>query len=190
MVRLYVLDFETGIEIMNLDQFKFTKEQKDFVACEIDRLKNIGQKSQTEQVIFDLFKVIESGTSTKLHFNSFERILKNEFKKHKARIGLEKIKDDEKRLLANLKKDAQAKSAQLRKKREHTLISIGALFDMVEFPTQDRGIITGVILEAMERSKSQPQYFEQCKIKGYQFIAQRENEKKAKSIVIDKASFE
>ena len=170
---------------MNLEQFKFTNEQKNFVLAEIERLKSLEQKSQTEQIIFDLSQSIESGNTTKIHLSSFERILKNEFKKNKAKLDLEKIKEDEKKLLANLKKDAQAKSVKDRKKREHTLISIGALFDMVNFPMEDRGIITGMLLNAIENSKTDSQYFQNFKIKGDEFIAKREAEKKSKSIVID-----
>ena len=171
---------------MNLDQFKFTNEQKEFVASEIQRISNVEKKSQIEQIIFDLVKSIQSDNPAKIQLSSFERILKNEFKKYKTKLDLEKIKEDEKKVLADLKKDIQAKNAKDRKKREHHLISIGALFDMVSFPADDKGIITGMLLNAIEQAKSNPQYLQNFKIKGDQFITQRENEKKAKSTIVNK----
>lgn len=173
---------------MNLDQFKFTDDQAKFAQSEIERLKNLDQKSQTEQIIFDLIQSIESGNTTKLHLNSFERILKNEFKKNKVKLDLEKIKEDEKKFLATLKKDAQAKNAKDRKKREHTLISIGALFDMVDFPSEDKGIITGMLLDVMEKAKLNDSIFNQYKISGDKFITEREQQKKEKSILIDNSN--
>ncbi|WP_228263683.1 conjugal transfer protein TraD [Acinetobacter baumannii] len=91
----------------------------------------------------------------------------------------------EKKLLASLKKEAQAAQAKDRKKREHKLISIGALFEMVDFPTEDKGIITGLLLDAMEKAKSNNGLFQQFKISGDKFITEREQSRKAKSTVVD-----
>ena len=77
---------------MNIEDFKFTEDQKKFVTEEIDRLKKLENKSQTEEIILTLVSNIESGTPTKQQISSFERIMKNEFKKYKARLELEKIK--------------------------------------------------------------------------------------------------
>ena len=66
---------------MNIEDFKFTEDQKKFVTEEIDRLKKLENKSQTEEIILTLVSNIESGTPTKQQISSFERIMKNEFKK-------------------------------------------------------------------------------------------------------------
>ncbi len=84
-----------------------------------------------------------------------------------------------------MKKEAQAAQAKDRKKREHKLISIGALFEMVDFPTEDKGIITGLLLDAMEKAKSNNGLFQQFKISGDKFITEREQSRKAKSTVVD-----
>lgn len=170
---------------MNLENFKFTNDQKTFVAEEIERLKKLENKTQTEDLILTLVSSIESGSPTKQQTVSFERVMKNEFKKYKARLELDKIKEDEKKLLASLKKEAQAAQVKDRKKRDHKLISIGALFEMVEFPTEDKGIITGLLLDAIEKSKSNNGLFQQFKISGDKFITEREQSKKAKSTVVD-----
>ncbi|MCI2319056.1 conjugal transfer protein TraD [Acinetobacter baumannii] len=173
---------------MAIENLKFTEDQKKFVTDEISRLKGLENRNQTEDLILSLVKSIESGSPTKQQISSFERVMKNEFKKHKARLELEKIKEDEKKLLASLKKDAQAaQAAQVkdRKKREHKLISIGALFEIVDFPTEDKGIITGVLLKALESYKSNPQHFDSLKIAGDKFIADREQSKKSKSTLVD-----
>ncbi|HEE5902733.1 conjugal transfer protein TraD [Acinetobacter baumannii] len=170
---------------MNLENFKFTNDQKTFVTDEIERLKKLENKSQNEDLILSLVSAIESGSPTKQQISSFERVMKNEFKKYKARLELEKIKEDEKKLLASLKKEAQAAQAKDRKKREHKLISIGALFEMVDFPTEDKGIITGLLLDAMEKAKSNNGLFQQFKISGDKFITEREQSRKAKSTVVD-----
>ena len=80
---------------MNIQDFKFTEDQKKFVSEEIDRLKKLDTKNQTEELILNLVSNIESGKPTKQQISSFERIMKNEFKKYKARLELEKIKEDE-----------------------------------------------------------------------------------------------
>ena len=167
---------------MAIENLKFTEDQKKFVTDEISRLKGLENRNQTEDLILSLVKSIESGSPTKQQISSFERVMKNEFKKHKARLELEKIKEDEKKLLASLKKAAQVKD---RKKREHKLISIGALFEIVDFPTEDKGIITGVLLKALESYKSNPQHFDSLKIAGDKFIADREQSKKSKSTLVD-----
>ena len=112
---------------MNIEDFKFTEDQKKFVTEEIDRLKKLENKSQTEEIILTLVSNIESGTPTKQQISSFERIMKNEFKKYKARLELEKIKEDEKKLLAGLKKEAQVAQAKDRKKRDGLLIPLWIL---------------------------------------------------------------
>ncbi|MGQ1480523.1 conjugal transfer protein TraD (plasmid) [Acinetobacter baumannii] len=175
---------------MNLENFKFTNDQKTFVTEEIERLKKLENKTQTEDIILTLVSSIESGSPTKQQISSFERVMKNEFKKYKARLELDKIKEDEKKLLASLKKDAQAAQAKDRKKREHKLISIGALFEMVDFPTEDKGIITGLLLDAMEKAKSNNDLFQQFKISGDKFITEREQSRKAKSTVVDNSKSE
>ncbi|ENX24870.1 hypothetical protein F892_00020 [Acinetobacter vivianii] len=175
---------------MNLESFKFTNDQKTFVAEEIERLKKLENKTQTEDIILTLVSSIESGSPTKQQISSFERVMKNEFKKYKARLELDKIKEDEKKLLASLKKEAQVAQAKDRKKREHKLISIGALFEMVDFPTEDKGIITGLLLDAMEKAKSNNGLFQQLKISGDKFITEREQSRKAKSIVVDNSKSE
>ena len=170
---------------MNIEDFKFTEDQKKFVTEEIDRLKKLENKSQTEEIILTLVSNIESGTPTKQQISSFERIMKNEFKKYKARLELEKIKEDEKKLLAGLKKEAQVAQAKERKKREHKLITIGALFEMVDFPSEDKGIITGMLLSAIENAKNNPSYFDSLKASGDKFINDREQAKKSKSTLVD-----
>ena len=69
---------------MNIEDFKFTEDQKKFVTEEIDRLKTLENKSQTEELILTLVSNIESGTPTKQQISSFERIMKNEFKKYSS----------------------------------------------------------------------------------------------------------
>ena len=111
--------------------------------------------------------------------------MKNEFKKYKARLELEKIKEDEKKLLAGLKKEAQVAQAKDRKKREHKLITIGALFEMVDFPSDDKGLITGMLLSAIENAKNNSSYFDSLKASGDKFINDREQAKKSKSTLVD-----
>src|SRR5690606_36612772 len=170
---------------MAIENLKFTEDQKKFVTDEISRLKGLENRNQTEDLILSLVKSIESGSPTKQQISSFERVMKNEFKKHKARLELDKIKEDEKKLLAGLKKDAQAAQVKDRKKREHKLISIGALFEMVDFPTEDEGIITGLLLSAIQTAKSNSNHLDNLKISGDKFISEREQSKREKSSLVD-----
>ena len=71
---------------MAIENLKFTEDQKKFVTDEISRLKGLENRNQTEDLILSLVKSIESGSPTKQQISSFERVMKNEFKKHKARI--------------------------------------------------------------------------------------------------------
>ena len=54
---------------MNLDQFKFTNEQKDFVNSEIVRISSVEKKSQIEQIIFDLVQSIQSENPAKIQLS-------------------------------------------------------------------------------------------------------------------------
>jgi RNase H-fold protein (predicted Holliday junction resolvase) len=99
---------------------------KKFVTEEIDRLKKLENKSQTEEIILTLVSNIESGTPTKQQISSFERIMKNEFKKYKARLELEKIKEDEK-TSCRFKKEVQVAQAKDRKNVNTSLLQL-ALF--------------------------------------------------------------
>lgn len=101
---------------MNIEDFKFTEDQKKFATEEIDRLKKLENKSQTEEIILTLVSNIESGTPTKQQISSFERIMKNEFKKYKARLELEKIKEDEKKTSCRFEKRSPSCTSQRSKK--------------------------------------------------------------------------
>lgn len=173
---------------MNIDAYKFTEDQKSFVTEEINRLKQLDNKTQNEELILTLVSILEKGSATKQQVSSFERIMKNEYKKYKARLDLEKIKEDEKKILASLKKEAQAIQVKDRKKREHKLITIGALFEMVDFPTEDKGIITGMLLSAIESANQNPAYLNNLKILGDKFITEREQSKRSKSTLVDNSN--
>jgi hypothetical protein len=55
---------------------------------------------------------------------------------------------------------------------------------MVDFPSEDKGIITGMLLSAIENAKNNPSYFDSLKASGDKFINDRE-QAKIKSTLVD-----
>lgn len=170
---------------MTIENLKLTEDQKTFSKGYIDQISTSDSKSQNDLILIGLFESLNNNTATKAQISSIERILKNEFKKHKINLTLQKAKEEERKILANVKKQVATERNKDRKKREHHLITVGALFDMVGFDIHDRGLITGMLLDTLDKSKTDKDLFSKLKIIGDQFIHDREQEKKQKKTVID-----
>ena len=95
-------------------------------------------------------------------------------------MNAKKSKEQQKAILAKLKKADSQRKSNNRKKREHELITIGALTDLTKFP-KDRGTVTGAFLYILDRIKENPGFEHQLKIRGDDLLRQREIEKKGES---------
>jgi hypothetical protein len=103
------------------------------------------------------------------------------------REDLENIKSGN---LPNWAKDAAHfwKSADKNERingRIYTELEISLPRELNKEQREDKGIITGVLLKALESYKSNPQHFDSLKIAGDKFIADREQSKKSKSTLVD-----
>lgn len=152
-------------QIMDFDQWQ------NFYLQRISELKRL---TAIEKNILDLFSEEDK---TKIQESVLQRLLNNEYKKYKTdeEFKIEQKKTDERsrELLQRLR--APKRSA--RKKRDHELISIGALTDVVGFP-KDRGTVTGALSYILEQSKINPDFMNQIKTKGDKILHDREVERK------------
>lgn len=80
-------------------------------------------------------------------------------------------------LLNISKQEKNKQQAKTRKQRAHELITIGALTEVIGFE-KDRGLIAGVLLEALERFKNDDTLMKQLKDKGDTLLHSIEIQKK------------
>ena len=150
---------------------------------EIEHVKNIRsmhKKSSRTQAFLDLF----DNTNRTAHQ---ERVLKSifnsEYKTYSVKFEYEQTKNNADneylKLFEVVKKENQKKALQTRKERAHELITIGALTEVTNFD-KDRGLITGVLLDALDRIKSNEQVKWDLKKRGDELLHQIELENKAK----------
>lgn len=152
-------------------------------AWEIEHVKNmrlIQKKTSKVQAFLDLF----DNTNRSAHQ---ERVLKSifnsEYKTYSIKFEYEqtkKIADSEyMKLFEVVKKAKQKEVAQSRKERAHELITIGSLTEVTKFD-KDRGLIAGVLLDALDRIKNNEQLKWDFKKRGDDLLHQIELENKAK----------
>lgn len=159
-------------------------EIKDFETWKSEYFSELEKKEKltsNERMIFDLNNQPEKSSVEK---NALSSLLNNHYREYKRdteyQIEREKSKEQQKAILAKLKKSASRRKSNNRKKREHELITIGALTDLTKFP-KDRGTVTGAFLYILDRIKENPGFEHQLKIRGDDLLLQREIEKKGES---------
>ena len=159
-------------------------EVKDFETWKSDYFFELGKKEKltsNEKMILDLNNQSEKSSVEK---NALASFLNNHYREYKRdteyQIEREKSKEQQKTILAKLKKVESQRKSNNRKKREHELITIGALTDLTKFP-KDRGTVTGAFLFILDRIKENPEFEHQLKIRGDDLLQQREIEKKGEA---------
>lgn len=130
-----------------------------------------------ESLILDMYN---QENKTSIIQNSLKTLLKSRYNDYKREVEYQterdKAKEHEQAILAKLKKAKNHQNQQNRKKREHELITIGALTDVTKFP-KDRGIVTGAFLYILDKIKENPNFEHQLKVRGDELLREREMEK-------------
>jgi hypothetical protein len=141
-------------------------EKNDWLASRILYIKALKAPTESQKMLVELAE-IESPT-------------KQETRQLDAMVRLEKInqKADEARVAAQ-KIMAERRDGQ-RKARTRELIELGGIVSMVEFP-DDKGVLTGALLWAMDQIKTDASLTKQLKTRGDTFIAKRELENKSEA---------
>lgn len=159
------INFMSDNQIMDFDQWQ---------SFYLERISELKRLSAIEKNILELFSEQDK---TKIQDSVLQRLLNNEYRKYKTdeEFKLEQKKTDQRsrELLQRLR--APKRSA--RKQRDHELISIGALTDVIGFP-KDRGTVAGALAYILEQANNDPNFLEQIKTKGDKIIHDREIKRK------------
>lgn len=117
----------------------------------IDTLKKTPKKNSKNITLLELY---DSQNRTPFQDRLLKNILDGEYKAFCAKYEFEQSKktadDKYAKALEAMRKEKQKATAQSRKQRAHELITIGALTEITHFE-KDRGLIAGVLLDALDR---------------------------------------
>lgn len=148
---------------------------------EVEHIKNMRsmqKKTSKVQVFLDL---LDNVKKTAHQERALKSIFNSEYKAYSMKYDYEQTKksaDSEYLKLFEVVKKAKKKEvAQSRKERAHELITIGALTEVTNFD-KDRGLITGVLLDALDRIKNNEQLKFDLKKRGDNLLHQIEIENK------------
>jgi hypothetical protein len=156
-------------------------DKKQWVNSYIETLSKSNRLNSNGRVILDLHNRLNKTNVQEKMLNS---IIDGEYKAYLAKLYFEKAKknagDKAKFALDAIKKSQLAGNKQNRKKREHELITIGALTDTVGFE-KDRGLIAGSMLYIIDRINEHESFRFELKERGDKFLHERELQKKSKA---------
>lgn len=157
---------------MEEDKIMSLEEWTDFY------LKRISELKRLTAIERNILELSNEKDKTKIQESVLDRLLNNEYRKYKIdeenKIQQRKADERSREILQRLR--TPKKSA--RKKRNHELISIGALTEVVGFE-KDRGLVAGALAYILEQSKHNPNLLDQLKSKGDKILHDREMKRKA-----------
>ena len=143
-------------------------------------LRSNEKKSDKMQSVLDLYDREEK---TNFQRRALKNLLDREYKAYSIKFDFEQTKKDKddalNQLFDSLKKEKREAAARSRKERAHELITIGALTEVTNFE-KDRGLIAGVLLDALERFSQNESLRFDLKKRGDALLHQIEVENKAK----------
>ena len=152
-------------------------------AWEVEHVKSLRSMEKKSSKIQSFLDLIDSETKTQFQERTLKNILTSEYKAYSMKFDFEQTKknaDNEySKLIESVKKEKVKAVVQSRKERAHELITIGALTEVTNFE-KDRGLIAGVLLDALDRKKSNEQVNWDLKKRGDELLHQIELENKAK----------
>lgn len=137
-------------------------------------LKQSNRLNSNGKIILDLHNRLNKNA---LQEKMLTSIIDGEYKAYLAKLDFDKARknanDKAKFALERIKKSQISENKKNRKKREHELITIGALTDTVGFE-KDRGLITGVLLYMVDELNSNESFKVELKERGDKFLHERE----------------
>ena len=152
-------------------------------AWEIEHIKNLRLMQKRPSKIQAFLDLFDNTNRTAHQERVLKNIFNNEYKTYSIKFEYEQTKkivnDEYLKLFEVVKKAKQKEVVQNRKERAHELITIGALTEVVKFE-KDRGLIAGVLLDALDRIKNNEQLKFELKKRGDELLHQivLENKKK------------
>ena len=152
----------------------------DWEVKHIQDLKALTKKNSKNQALLD---VLANESASAFQKNTVKHILDSAYKKYCIEFDFAKTKTKEDEHYSKLIvaiRDAQKKTVvQSRKERTHELIMIGALTEVTKFE-KDRGLVAGVLLDALDRMNENEQVKWDLKKRGDELLHAIEIENKAK----------
>lgn len=146
----------------------------------IQDMRSLEKKSSKIKALLEL---IDKEDKTPFQQRTLKNVFNSEYRAYSLKFDYEQSKNDTNSVYSKLfdvvKKEKIKSVNQTRKERAHELITIGALTDVVNFE-KDRGLITGVLLDALERMKNNEQLKWDLKKRGDDLLHQIELENKKK----------
>lgn len=155
-------------------------DKKQWVESYIKTLSESNRLNSNGKIVLDLHNRLNK---TNVQEKMLSSILDSEYKAYLAKLDFEKAKknanDKAKFALDTIKKSQLIENKQNRKKREHELITIGALTDTVGFE-KDRGLIAGALIFILDKLSENEAFRFELKERGDKFLHERELQKKSK----------
>ena len=152
--------------------------RQDWETAHIDSIAKQEKKTSKAKLLFDLYQVQDKKP---VQARALKKILDDEYKLYCMEFDLKESKKKASsgytQLLNISKQEKNKQQAKTRKQRAHELITIGALTEVTGFE-KDRGLIAGVLLEALERFKNDDTLMKQLKDKGDTLLHSIEIQKK------------
>ena len=152
--------------------------RQDWETAHIDSIAKQEKKTSKAKLLFDLYQVQDKKP---VQARALKKILDDEYKLYCMEFDLKESKKKASsgytQLLTISKQEKNKQQAKTRKQRAHELITIGALTEVIGFE-KDRGLIAGVLLEALERFKNDDTLMKQLKDKGDTLLHSIEIQKK------------
>lgn len=152
-------------------------------AWEIEHIKNLRLMQKRPSKIQAFLDLFDNTNRTAHQERVLKNIFNNEYKTYSIKFEYEQTKkivnDEYLKLFEVVKKAKQKEVVQNRKERAHELITIGALTEVVKFE-KDRGLIAGVLLDALDRFRNNEKLKLDLKKRGDDLLHQIELENKAK----------
>ena len=146
----------------------------------IEELRSSEKKSEEMQSVLDLYSREDK---TNFQKRALKNLLDREYKTYSIKFDFDQSKKEKDNALSQLfdtlKKEKREAVARSRKERAHELITIGALTEVTSFE-KDRGLIAGVLLDALDRFSQNESLRFDLKKRGDALLHQIEVENKSK----------
>ena len=151
----------------------------------IEELRSSEKKSEKIQSVLDLYSREDK---TNFQKRTLKNLLDREYKTYSIKFDFDQSKKEKDNALSQLfdtlKKEKREAVARSRKERAHELITIGALTEVTNFE-KDRGLIAGVLLDALDRFSQNESLRFDLKKRGDTLLHQIEVENKSKKSTND-----
>lgn len=164
-------------KVYDMENLKLSRQ--DWENTHIENISKQEKRTSKAKLLFDLYQVQEKKP---VQARALKKILDDEYKLYCMEFDLRESKKKASsgytQLLNISKQEKSKQKAKTRKERAHELITIGALTEVTGFE-KDRGLITGVLLDALDRMNANQDLKRILKNRGDELLHQIELQKKS-----------